>query len=157
MKLITGLIILMSMFNPSKKEFVDITEDFSVQEFELVKSFILDKGDRRFYRNYDNNNPHYEFEGFHIYLNAEIGQKNLYNDPAISDFNEITLHDANSEVQYYTLKIVREGDIEKEEIFVDHGMKENHVYLMNSYEKNLKKMRKNLTQIYLPVLKNLTE
>jgi len=157
MKLILGLIILMNMFNPGKKEFVDITEDFSVQEFELVKSFILDKGDRRFYRNYDNNNPHYDFSTFHVYLNAEIGQKNLYNDPGISDFNEITIYDSGAEIQYYTIRIVRKGDIENKDIAVGTGMKENHIYLMNTYEEDLKKMEKNLFDIYLPIIRSLVK
>ncbi|MCF6361170.1 MAG: hypothetical protein L3J29_10475 [Cyclobacteriaceae bacterium] len=141
------------MFYPSKKKFVDITKDFSIQEFELVKNFILEKGDRRFYRNYDNNNPHYDFKNFQVYLNAEIGQKNLYNDPEISDFNEITIHNGNADIQYYTLRIVREGDIENKDIHVDSGMKVNHLYLMNTYERNLKVMRIDLMNIYLPEIR----
>ncbi len=147
----------MSMINPSKKDFVEITDNLSVQEFEYIKNFILEQGDRQFYRSYDNNNPHYDFSTFHVYLNAEIGQKNLYNNSEISDFNEITIYDTGAEIQYYTIRIVRKGDIENKDIAVSLGMKENHIYLMNTYEEGLGKMEKNLLDIYLPKIRSVVK
>ncbi|MCF6352982.1 MAG: hypothetical protein L3J06_08230 [Cyclobacteriaceae bacterium] len=157
MSMVLGIMMMLSLFNSNKKGFVEITDSLSIQKFEHIKNFILNKGDRRFYRNYDNNNPHYDFSTFHVYLNAEIGQKNLYNDPEVSDFNEITIYDSGAEIQYYTIRIVRKGDIENKEILVNRGMKENNVYLMDTYKDGLGKMEKNLLEIYLPKIRSVVK
>jgi len=142
--------------DPDFNEFAEITDFLSVKEFEKIKNFILKKGDGRTYRNMDNYNPHYHFDDFHVYLNSAIGQKNINNDPKISDFNEITIHDWDDgafNIQYYTIKIVRRGDIKNEQIYVEEGMKEKSVYLLNSYEKDLNLMLKNLKEHYLVKLR----
>ena len=164
MKNILGFIIIVNfccctdnnqeeMIDNSSNEYLEITENFSVQEFEVVKTFILENGDRQTYRNLDNNNPHYSFDGFEAYLNAEIGQGNINNDPKISDFNEITLRDSDAMPQYYTIHIVRKGDIENEEIVVFEGMKEEKVYLLNPYEDDIDLMERNLNG-YIEAIKN---
>jgi len=136
-------------------EFIEITEILPVKEFEKIKNFILKNGDRRTFRNYDNNNPHFHFGDFRAYLNSEIGQKNINNDPEISDFNEITIHNSSKfELQYYTIKIVRKGDIKNKLIFVEEEMKEGSIYLLNKYGKNLDLMLKNLKEHYLVILRD---
>ncbi len=63
----------------------DITASLSVEEFEEVKEFILEHGDREVYCNLYNNNPHYAFDRFDAYLNPEVGQGNTNCDPAIEE------------------------------------------------------------------------
>ncbi|HEY3373355.1 MAG TPA: hypothetical protein VGK10_21100 [Prolixibacteraceae bacterium] len=134
-------------------KYADITGTFSMNDFEVAKAFILNNGDRKTYRNFDNNNPHYSFNGFEAYLNAEIGQTNINNDPTISDFNQITLRDRNDDLQYYTIHIVRKGDVAKEGITRLEGMKEEKVYLLNPYENDIEVMKNNLKG-YLDIIKS---
>jgi len=135
-------------------EYADITETFSMNDFEVAKAFILTNGDRGTYRNFDNDNPHYSFNGFEAYLNAEIGQANINNDPNISDFNQITIRDRNADPQYYTIHIVRKGDSAKEGITRPvEGMKEEKVYYINKYDYDINIMKNNLNR-YIEVIKN---
>ena len=50
--------------------FVNISNLMSFEAFEKAKAFILECGDRgkKLFRNYDNNNPHYEFVNFDVFL-----------------------------------------------------------------------------------------
>ncbi|NQX43254.1 hypothetical protein SAMN05421820_11614 [Pedobacter steynii] len=115
----------------NKAHFIDITDDFTIDRFEAVKNFILKHGNTQTYRNFDNNNPHYKIDNTDIYLNAETGQKNMNNNPDLSDFNEITIHSSSG--RYYTIRIVRVGDHRKRNISIPGKMKENRVYLINDY------------------------
>lgn len=110
----------------------DISQKLSVQYFEGIKLFILSRGDRQSYCNLYNNNPHYLFEGFDVYLNPDIGQQNINCDTAISDFNILVIRDSFSEPQYYHLLTVRSGDLSKEKVIETiSGMTEEKVYLLN--------------------------
>ena len=82
-------------------DYREITQSLSVQDFESIKSFILENGDRQTYCNMLLDNPHYSYEGFEAYLNPEIGQKNIRCDPEISDFNMRVSRDQHSDPQYY--------------------------------------------------------
>lgn len=113
-------------------EFRDITHIVSVDLFELIKTFVLNKGDRETYSNMYGNNPHYSFDGFESYLNPDIGQLNSDCDTSKSDFNEIVIRDILANPQYYFIRIVRKGDIANEQIITYEGMEENKVYLRNS-------------------------
>lgn len=135
--------------SPSEKlheimNFTEITSLLSYDEFETIKKFILEKGDRRTYRNFDNSNPHYTFKEIDIFLGAVIGQKNLNNDTEISDYNEMTIVDWTSSIRYHTLIIVRKNNVKKGKKFVTEGMKENRVYLVDFYGNELALMEKNL-------------
>ncbi|MCF6279053.1 MAG: hypothetical protein L3J14_01765 [Flavobacteriaceae bacterium] len=151
-------ITLLFSQNKNMDEFIEITDILSITEFEKIKNFILKKRDRKFYRNYDNNNPHYHFDDFHAYLNSEIGQRNLNNGPEISDFNEITVHDWSGDIQYYIIRIVRKGDVKNELISIGIGirednsiykMKESSVYLLNPYKKDINLTLKKFKEHYL--------
>ena len=107
--------------NSSQTNFLKITNQFSVEDFEKVKEFILEKGNTKTYRNFDNNNPYHNFGKFQGYLGADIGQQNIYNDPKISDFNELTLKDND---HYYKILIVRKGDIQASKKGIQNGMQE---------------------------------
>jgi hypothetical protein len=141
--------------NNNSDEYRDITKNFSIQEFEAIKNFILENGDRQTYCNMYNNNPHYSFEGFEVYLNPEIGQGNINCDPEISDFNEIVIKDQNADPQYYYILIVRQGDLENKEIFfsVPAGMKEEKVYLLKYYEYDLDLMESKI-YVYIELINN---
>ena len=123
--------------NEYSDEFRDISRSFSSIDFENTKTFILENGDRVDYCSKYLNNPHYSFSDFDAYLNPEIGQRNIYCDEKISDFNEIVIHDWKTEQKYYHIFIVRQGDIENKEIYVPEGMKVGKVYLLKRYEYDL--------------------
>jgi hypothetical protein len=133
-------------------EFLDVTKDFSVQDFEAVKSFMLEKGDRQTYCQMYSDNPCYSFNGFIAYLNPEIGQRNGRCDPAISDFNEIVIRDLNAQPQYYMIRIVRKGDLNDSLIYVFDGMSEERVYLLKYYDGDLNAMENSL-KVYIEAMK----
>lgn len=134
---------------------MNITEHLPVAEFERIKNFILEKGDRQTYRNFDSNNPHYKLGNFNIYLNPSIGQANRYSDPRISDFNEIVIQDFNGPAVYYNMLIVRKGDLENPRIRLPEGVKEDNVYLIDQHQRGIHKMKDNLISFYLKELKKL--
>lgn len=131
MKYILLFACLIPCMGFNKPQFTDITNDFNIDRFEAVKHFILKHGNTQTYRNFDNNNPHYKIDSIDIYLNAETGQKNMNNNPGLSDFNEITIHAPSG--LYYTIRIVRAGDHRKKDISVPDKMQEKRVYLINDY------------------------
>lgn len=114
--------------------FIKITNQFSAEDFEKVKSLILKEGNRKTYRNFDNNNPYYDFMKFEAYLASDIGQQNINNDSKVSDFNVLTLKD---EDQYYEIIVVRTGDIKAKKKGIVNGMQENEVYLTDYSQKDL--------------------
>ena len=125
--------------------FKNVTNQIDTNEFEKIKKFILKNGDRKTYRNFDGKNPHYKFENCDIFLGSDIGQKNIYNDPEISDFNQLTITDQNSDIRYYELIIVRKGSLTQNKAWIRKGMEENQVYLVDNYDIGLELMAKNLT------------
>ncbi|OIV40027.1 hypothetical protein [Flavobacterium johnsoniae] len=137
--------------NLNQVNFKKITNQFSVKDFEKVKNFILENGKTTTYRNYDNNNPYYDFGRFQVYLSADIGQKNINNDPKLSDFNEMTLKD---EDLYYKILIVRKGDILALKTGVLDGMGENEVYYIDSYSIGVDE-KSDLLSDYLNIMKRL--
>jgi hypothetical protein len=125
-------------------DFLDITYLISYNDFEKIKAFILNHGDRYGgYSNMYNNNPNYSFSGFETYLNPEIGQLNINCDPEISDFNKIVIRDQSSDPQYFHLLIVRNGDLENEQIRITKnlsGLIEGKIYLLENYDYDLEDM-----------------
>ncbi len=117
-------------------------------KFEKIQRFILKNGDRRTYRNFDNHNPHYKFSNCEVFLGADIGQRNGTNDPAISNFNQLTITDYEATLRYYELIIVRKGDLEAKKAWIREGMEEEQVYLVDVYGKGLALLKNNLP-IYL--------
>ncbi|MFB9076370.1 hypothetical protein ACFFLS_19130 [Flavobacterium procerum] len=120
--------------NLIRPNFLKITNQFSAQDFEKLKIFILKKGNRKTFRNFDNNNPYYDFGTFEAYLGADVGQQNIYNDEKLSDFNEMTLRDENL---YYKIVIVRKGDIQSSKKGILDGMTENEVFYTGVYQEDL--------------------
>lgn len=136
--------------NFNQTNFQKITNQFTVEDFEKVKEFILKKGNRKTYRNYDNNNPFYDFGKFQSYLGSDIGQQNINNDPKLSDFNELTLKDNN---HYFKILIVRKGDIQASKKDIQTGMLENEVYFVDNYQIEFNKISDLLTN-YLKILQS---
>ena len=134
-------------------DFLDITYMMNYNDFENIKTYILLNGDRETFCNMYNDNPHYSFEGFEAYLNPEIGQLNINCDPELSDFNEIVIRDQNSDPQYFHLLIVRNGDLENEQIArKESNMIEGKVYLLKYYEYDLDKMAEKV-RMYIDEMK----
>lgn len=131
--------------------FLKITSQFSVEDFEQVKKNILKEGNQRTYRNFDNNNPYYDFKKFAAYLASDIGQQNINNDPKQSDFNTLTIKDDDT---YYEIIIVRNGDIKAKKKGIVNGMHENEVYLTAYSQKDLDKIPNQLI-IYFDDMLNL--
>lgn len=127
-----------------KIRFTNITTVITYSEFENIKAFILEKGDQMTYRNYDNNNPHYRFKQFDVFLGADVGQRNINNDPNISDFNAMTIADSGADIRYYQIIIVRKGDVKNGKAWLHAGMEEGQVYLSEPYGNDLSVMENNL-------------
>jgi len=129
-----------------KENFINISNKLSLDDFENIKNFVLEKGDTRTYRSFDNDNPHYSFEFFDVFLGSDIGQKNMNNNPEKSDFNELTIADWDSEIQYFTIIAVRNNDIKnKKEWFLD-GMKEESIYLVDHNNIGIETLNKKLSK-----------
>ncbi len=124
--------------------FKEISSEVDCQLFERVKNFVLTRGDRKFFRNFDGNNPHYRFQNCHVYLGADIGQRNMGNDPALSDFNQIVINGNEAASLSCELVIVRKGDLKEGKAWVQPGMEEEKVYLTDAYNKGLDVLEKEL-------------
>jgi len=162
MKWMIAFILLLTGCNTSRmikdnNSYSNITATFSPGAFEQVKDFILAKGERRTYRNFDNHNPYLRFGGYEAYLGADIGQRNLINDPALSDFNELTILDRDGPVRYYIILIVRSGDLSGNKHGIRKGMTEGNVYLLDDYGAGLPQMKKNLPGILQKLLASVDE
>jgi hypothetical protein len=77
----------------------------SVEQFEVVKRYILARGDRQTYCAKYNHNPHAGFAGFDAYLDPSIGQGNINCDPRISDFDELVIHDRAAPWMYASARL----------------------------------------------------
>jgi hypothetical protein len=141
------LIVIMSLIvlnQGTAPDFTNITNNFSESQFDELKRFILKKGDRQTYRNFDNNNPHYKLGNADLYLNAETGQKNMNNDATLSNFNEISINDPK---YHYTIRLVRKGDLKKTNIYSPKGLEENKLYLTGVYRLNKAKLKEILQHL----------
>jgi hypothetical protein len=138
----------------SQIRFENITPLLSLKEFEEIKNFVLTNGDRKTFRNFDNHNPHFSFGGFEVFLGADVGQKNINNDPALSDFNQLTIVDPASEARYYELVLVRKDALKEGKAWIREGMEEELVYLVSLYGKDIGKM-KNRIPDYIEQIKTI--
>ncbi|KXZ24587.1 hypothetical protein [Leptospira santarosai] len=79
--------------------------DINVNNFNKIKKYILLNGDKETYCNMYNDNPHYTFKLFDVYLNPESQRNNINCDPSLSDFDEMVIRDWNSKKIYYSVKL----------------------------------------------------
>jgi len=108
----------------------------SVQNFQKIKEFVLANGDKQSYSNMYNNNPHYVFKTFHVFLEPEMGQMNMDCNPEISDFDEIVVQDENG----FTYIVCRSGKVMYDK---NHEKRiEGYFLEMLDYIKNYEKVRK---------------
>lgn len=87
-----------------ENQYIAITKEFSVKEFQRIVAFVLKEGDRRFYCNKFNNSPHYKVDSFDVYLDPIHPSINVTNEnlsDKVSDYNSIVIHDTQSDIQYY--------------------------------------------------------
>ena len=106
-----------------------ISNKIDLKKFETIKKFILEKGDKKTYRNFDNNNPHYNLDDYEVYLGSDIGQRNINNDPKVSDFNELVIHYKGEVPVNLRLVAVRNGNIRSNKQWLSKSMKEGNVYV----------------------------
>jgi hypothetical protein len=74
--------------------------NMTTTQFDIIKQYILRKGDRQTYCNMYNNNPHLALDEFEVYLNPSIGQANINCDPNLSDFNDLVIRLLHLPVYY---------------------------------------------------------
>lgn len=149
-------LFLVSFFMNAQIHFT--SKKISLAKFETIKNFILDKGNTKTYRNFDNNNPHYEMDDYDIYLGSDIGQKNINNDPKKSDFNElIVVPKIKNYGTNLTFIAVRKGDLKSKKNWLTKTMKEGNVYVENQKNKTLQKIEDGvqtfLNNFYIEVIK----
>ena len=163
-KLLFILVVL--MFIGCDKEEKEIGSDdyrsvsyaLNTNEYEEIVSYILTKGDRLTYCSKYNNNPHFAFEEFDVYLNPEVGQRNINCDAELSGFNELVIQNFNASPQYFHLVIVRSGDLNDEQIEnIAAGMKEGEVYLLNDEAHGLDEMEKAVISYLNTIKKEMIE
>ncbi len=96
--------------------FIPVSDLITAAEFSRIIAFILEKGDRKFYCNRFNNNPHFRLSQCDVYLNPS-DMRNIECDSTISDFNEIVFYNSSAVHQYYYLRIERVRNEENNTIF----------------------------------------
>lgn len=139
------------------KKYEDVSNLISYNEYEQIKNFILEKGDKKTYRNFDSDNPHYKFETFDVFLGADIGQRNGNNDPHVSDFNQLVIADWKSKIIYYELVIVRDGDLEDNKAWIREGMEEGKVYLVDVYNNGISSLKSQLPEYLEKIRKEISQ
>ncbi len=80
----------------------------SVESFDRIVRFILERGDRLTWCNRFNTNPHYAFSNFDAFLNPDVGQKNINCDPALSGFDNLTIRVDGDGYEYF--EVTRKKD-----------------------------------------------
>jgi hypothetical protein len=136
--LLAGAVSAFSQENPFRR---DISGIVSKQDFEKIAAFVLTAGDRKTYCQMYNNNPHYQIEDFHVYLNPVSQRINWDSDNlsfSVGDYNVILIQDWNSPHIYYDIRLL------KKKVYIDNVYKFDPEY----YEDKL--IRK-----YIPKLKLL--
>lgn len=114
------------------EKFIDISETFSKEDFEKLRKFIFKNGDRKTYRNFDSNNPHYSFATFDVYLGTGK-QAHAFNRKKIKnkDYTELVIHDQ----QYYTVYLISDDKLNKRQT----SLETDKVYWHNrTYNKDVK-------------------
>jgi hypothetical protein len=127
-----------------QKQYIDLSEELTVKEFKDMVGFILKNGDRQTYCNMYNNNPHYKFEGFEVFLNPIHQTINWTNDNLsneISDYNAIVIRDLQANGSYYYLKL-NENNILFDDIYNQYDEKERNLIRNKILNEYLPKMKR---------------
>lgn len=126
-----------------ENQYITITKEFSVKEFQTIVAFVLKEGDRRFYCNKFNNSPHYKVDSFDVYLDPIHQSINVTNEnlsDKVSDYNTIVIHDPQSDIHYY------------------HVVLRDTLVLLDCRDHmNKATVRKLFLDKYLPKIKNIKE
>lgn len=144
------LIFVNPMFQPA---YLNITDDFSLTQFEAIIDYALNHGDRKTYCNRYNNNPHLKVGDFDLFLSPTDKQNTLC-DTTISGFNEIVIYHPREDIQYYHIKLVDAMEVKHYIDTSGRQLESNQVYLYGVYNEDLNLMREVLTKKYLPLLKD---
>ncbi len=96
----------------------------TVEAFLKIKSLVLTKGDRQTYCDMYNDNPHYGFKDFDVFLDPDTGQGNINCDKQKSDFNYMVFRTETS--GYFDLRLNASKPSERH-VEILHGAKEAEV------------------------------
>jgi len=116
----------------------DISDIVSKQTFEELVRYILSNGDRMTYCNMYNNNPHYDLEGFDVFLNPLSQRLDHLLSCSVSDYDTVVIKDWGSRHTYYEIMLV-----------------EGRVYISNPYEVEPAGYENEILTTYIPKLKLL--
>lgn len=75
----------------------------TVAQFNRIVTFMLARGDRQTYCQMYNDNPHAALGGANLYLNPDVGQRNINCDPKKSGFDELVIR--TETMDYYHIKL----------------------------------------------------
>ena len=81
-----------------------MVNELNQTNFERIKAFILEHGDRVTYCNRYNDSPHYSFGDFDVFLNPK-DTRNLYSRGDARAFNELVIRDWASMAVYYRIRL----------------------------------------------------
>lgn len=68
-----------------------IIQTITVERFDRLVRFVIERGDRQTWCNMYNDNPHFAFGALDVFLNPDVGQRNINCDPARSGFDEVAI------------------------------------------------------------------
>ena len=96
----------------------------TVEAFLKIKSLVLTQGDRQTYCDMYNDNPHYAFKDFDVFLDPDTGQGNINCDKQKSDFNYMVFRTEKSSC--FDLRLNTSKPSERR-VEILHGAKEAEV------------------------------
>ncbi len=124
-----------------KRKYADVSETFSFEDFSRLRTFILKNGDRRTFRNLDNNNPYYAFEDVGVYLGT--GNQNNINHSGKLDPKEYIEMTLWGDKQYQLFVIDPETNNKLTPSFLERG----RVYFQNTSQLDSLRILEYLTMV----------
>ena len=92
------------VIRPFSLEKKNIDPVLNLDNFILIKNFILAQGRRQTYCNMFNDNPAYNIADCYYYLNPDTGQANINCDPTKSDFNTLVIYGHDTASYHVSIK-----------------------------------------------------
>ena len=90
-------------------------------DFQNLRKFVFKYGDRKTYRNFDSNNPHYRFDDFDVYLGTGDQRASLETkEIKVKEYTELVIHDGNYHTFYLTSSETEnfgQGHLEKGKVY----------------------------------------
>lgn len=118
-----------------RPESIDISNSCSVEQFNEIVHFILQKGQRQTYGNMYNNNPFYQFGKIEVYLNPKRQFPSKEEEKEPSTYTSILFVDRNArgEKHIFMYSDIRKDD-EAKKIYLDSEMYETEETMQQRYK-----------------------